>query len=1116
MEITRKSIFWLAMVAVLCSCNSGKEKKFRLIKSSESGITFKNELKPTVDFNIFNYMYFYNGAGVATGDVNNDGLIDIYFTANQAPNKLYLNKGNFKFEDVTEPSAAQGLTGWATGVTMVDINSDGKLDIYVSYLGDYLIYKGRNLLLINDGNDPNGVPKFSDKTVDYGLDLVGFSTQAAFFDYDLDGDLDMYMLNHSLHQNGTFGKSDRRYETHPLAGDKLMRNDGNRFTNVTKEAGIYSSVIGYGLGLVVSDVNLDGWPDIYVGNDFHENDYLYINQRNGTFKESLEQSMQHTSQFSMGCDFVDFNNDAFPDLISMDMLPYDPKVLKASASEDAYDIRDFKLRFGYGYQFARNTFQLNQHDGTFSEIGIFAGVYATDWSWSTLGADFNLDGFKDIFITNGIERRSNDLDYINFITIDSIQMRLNYDMKNREMEYYKKMPQIKIPNFLFISNRDSTFSNKALDWGLEQKSYSHGAAYADFDNDGDWDLVTNNAADEAFLYENLFVKKEKNEENEENEENGFIQIALKGKPGNLQGIGAKAILYNKNSVQLLECSASKGFQSAVDTRLLFGIGKEPTIDSIVVVWPDRIFEVLKAIGRNQKIEVRQEKASGVFDYQRFHAGKPMFQNTSDQLGIAYRHKENDFVEFNREALMPHMVSREGPACAVADVNADGLEDVFLGNGKWVKPSLFIQQKSGGFKEQDNKIFAADSTYEEVDAAFFDADNDGDQDLFIISGGNEWSNNSQYMQPRLFINDGKGEFPVCKKIDLFLTGSIVRPIDFDKDGDIDVFIGARAIPWKYGLKPDSYLLINDGKGNFSKAAENIARSLTKLGFVEDAQWVDVDRDGDQDLVVAAEWSAITFLISEKGILTNLGTVDNGLENTNGWWNTVAVNDFDHDGDPDFIFGNLGLNSKLKASAKEPVNLFVCDFDKNGTVDQILTHYINGKQYPFHTRDELTKQLPYLKKRYLSYRKFAEATLPDIFSKEELEAGEQLTAQLFSHVYVENLGKNKFRVKPLPKATQFSTLNAVIADDFNEDGKTDAIMAGNFFPVNVQLGRNDASYGLLLLGDGHGNFTAVPPAESGISVSGETRVLRKLKIGPKQFIVAVRNNNTLQAFSKISDR
>jgi hypothetical protein len=706
-------VFLLAFIFLGVACSKrADDMKFRMIPSSETGVKFRNDVKPTLDFNIFNYMYFYNGAGVAVGDLNGDGFVDLYFTANQESNKLYINKGQFHFEDVTEKSNAKGLSGWATGVTMADVNSDGLLDIYVSYLGNHLNYQGRNLLLINTGNDTTGVPQFADKTVEFGLDLIGFSTQAAFFDYDLDGDLDMYMLNHSIHKNGTFGKSNLRYETHPLAGDKLMRNDGNHFIEVTKEAGIYSSVIGYGLGIVISDVNLDGWPDIYVGNDFHENDYLYINLGNGKFQESLEKSMRHTSHFSMGCDFVDFNNDAFPDLISMDMLPEDPFVLKASAAEDTYDLYQFKLNYGYNYQFARNTFQLNQHDGTFSEIGLLAGVSATDWSWSALGADFDLDGFKDIFIANGIERRSNDLDYINFITIDSIQMRIQHDMKEKEVEYYKKMPQIKIPNFLYINNRDSTFTNKAVEWGLDKKSYSHGAAYADFDNDGDWDIVTNNADDEAFICENLFINRTKTEL----PENRYLKISLKGSLSNPFAYGTKVFLYNKGTMQMLECMATRGFQSSVDTHLIFGTGKEKKIDSIVVVWPDRKYQTLRSVDSNKLLTLKSEDAKGIFDYSRFHNRKKMVQRIDNKLGINFKHRENKFVEFNRESLIPHMVSAEGPACAVSDVNGDGLEDIFLGNGKWAESALYIQQKDGNFKHVSSDVLSQDSIYEDVDVS----------------------------------------------------------------------------------------------------------------------------------------------------------------------------------------------------------------------------------------------------------------------------------------------------------------------------------------------------------------------------------------------------------------
>ncbi len=1099
-----RAAFYSAVLIVfigIVSCQPEKdkqEKKFRLVKSSESNIKFRNDVAPSVEFNIFNYMYFYNGAGVATGDVNGDGLVDVYFTGNQQPNKLYINKGSFKFEDVTQAANAAGLSGWATGVTMADVNSDGKLDIYISYLGNYLMYESRNQLLINEGNDANGIPKFSDRAVAYGLDLVGFSTQAAFFDYDLDGDLDMYMLNHSLHQNGTFGKSSLRSESHPFAGDKLMRNDGNHYTDVTKQAGIYNSVIGYGLGLVVSDVNLDGYPDIYVGNDFHENDYLYINQKDGTFKESLEAQMMHTSHFSMGCDFGDFNNDAFPDLISMDMLPQDPKILKASAAEDTYDLYSFKIGYGYNYQYARNTLQLNQRNNSFSEIGLMAGVYATDWSWSALWADFDLDGFKDIFISNGIERRSNDLDYINFIGEDSIQERLKNDLREREMNYFKRMPQIKIPNCLYINNHDSTFTNKSIDWGLDQPSYSHGAAYADLDNDGDLDLVTNNAADEAFLYENLTRSKK------EGPQNGFLQFTLKGKGGNTRGIGAKVFLYAGKNLQMQECMATRGFQSSVDTKLTFGLGAAGQVDSVVVVWQDGSTETIRDVKKDQLLELDQNNAKGKFSYARFHRETPLFEDVTKRLKIDFDHAENRFVEFNREGLIPHMVSAEGPAVAIGDANGDGLDDVYLGNAKWAISALWIQQKSGEFKSQHSPLFKSDSTYEEVSAEFFDADKDGDNDLFVVSGGNEWSNNEEFTQPRLLINDGKGNFISKKQVPINLTGSVIATTDFDLDGDIDVFVGARAVPWKYGIKPDSYLLLNDGKGNFSVSEASSA--LKELGFVKEARWVDVDNDKDMDLVVASEWSPVTILFNEGGKLSSLPITGSGLENTEGLWNNVEVADFDGDGDVDFIFGNLGLNSKLRATNEKPVKLYVCDFDKNGSVDQVLTHYIGDKEYPFYTRDEMTKQLPYLKKKFLSYHKFAESSLKDIFSEQELAACSLLMAKTFEHSYVENLGNRKFKVTPLPKASQFSTVNAALSGDFDSDGTLDAIVAGNFYGVNVQMGRYDASYGLLLKGKGKNGFTAIPPVASGISIPGETRRLRKIHVGKGEYILALRNNNT----------
>jgi hypothetical protein len=1050
-------------------------------------------------------MYFYNGGGVAVGDLNGDSLLDIFFTSNQEPDKLYLNQGNFNFKDITEGAGVEGFNGWTTGVTMADVNNDGRLDIYVSYVGDYLMYHSRNQLFINEGNSESGIPQFKDRAMEYGLDLIGFSTQASFFDYDRDGDLDMFMLNHSLHQQGTFGKSTMRKEPHTLAGDKLLRNDNGHFVDVTEASGIYSSVLGYGLGVVVSDVNMDGWPDIYVGNDFHENDYLYINQGNGTFSEVVEKSMMHTSRYTMGVDFADFNNDAFPDLISMDMLPDDPHILKKSAAEDAFDVFTFKLNFGYNHQFARNVLQVNNQDGTFSDIALLAGVGSTDWSWSALFADFDLDGNKDIFVSNGIYRRSNDLDYINFIEVDSIQAKLNSEMSERELLYTDKMPKIKIPNFLFINNGDSTFTNRAADWGLEQPSYSNGTAYADLDNDGDLDIVINNIEDEAMIYENKTIAQE----NKKNS-NHYLRISLKGKSGNLFGIGAKVFLYDSGSIQTQECMPTRGFQSSVDYRLTFGTGNKSSLDSVLIIWNDGTFQKLLKVNTDQHITFDQQLASGRFDYSAFHSKKTMLRKTNE-VGIPFKHIENNFVEFNREPLIPHMVSAEGPAVAIADINGDNKDDVFLGGAKWKESKVFIQNQQGQLIFSPQPSIAQDSIAEDVDAAFFDADGDQDNDLFVVSGGNEFSGKSKHRKPRLYINDGRGKFSISSGIpEIYLSGSSLCVEDIDKDGDKDLFVGARATTWKYGIKPDSYILINDGRGNFEDRTEDVAPDLKKFGFVKNAQWADIDNDNDQDLLLAAEWSPITIFINQNGKLKPMTVEESGLQNSEGWWNFIKAVDIDKDGDLDMVAGNLGLNSRLKASIDKPVRMYVSDFDKNDSIDQVLTHYMHNKEYPFHTRDEMTKHMPYLKKRFLSYYKYAEATVDDIISEKELKAAQLYKVNTFSTSIIENLGKLKFKIKPLPLSAQISTAETLIVDDFNKDGNVDLLLGGNYYPVNIQRGRYDASYGSLLEGNGKGKFTAVPAAKSGFSVHGQVRHLRQIILNNHTYYMAVRNNDTVEFF------
>ena len=1081
-----------------------KDKRFRIVPSSESGITFQNKLTESVDFNIFNYMYFYNGAGVAVGDLNGDELPDIYFTSNQESNKLYLNAGKFKFKDVTEIAGVAGSDSWATGVTMADVNGDGKLDIYVSYVGDYLIFKGKNQLFINEGVDKEGVPRFVDRAKEYGLDLVGFSTQASFFDCDNDGDLDMFMLNHSLHQNGTYGKvSTLRYETHPTAGDKLLRNENGKFVDVTKESGIYSSALGYGLGVVVSDVNLDGWPDIYVGNDFHENDYLYINQKNGKFKESLEQSMNHTSRYTMGVDFADFNNDAFPDLIAMDMLPDDYQRLKSSVAEDPYDTYLFKTKFGYNEQYARNTLQLNNHDGTFSEIALFAGVAATDWSWSTFFADFDLDGDKDIFVSNGIFRRSNDLDYVNFISNDTIQRVLSNKLNERQLRFITKMPQEKVKNSLFDNNNDSTFTNKTDDWGLNKPSYSNGAAYADLDNDGDLDLVVNNIDEVAFVYENRTINTEEKKPTPIN----FLQVNLVGSNSNIQGIGAKVFLYSNGKVQMQECMPTRGFQSSVDTRLTFGTGSSSVNDSLVVVWTDGSFQTFVNVKAQQKLVLRQSNALGHFDYARFGSDINYFAEDKDVSTPAYKHIENDYVEFDRQSLMPFMVSAEGPAAAIGDVNSDGLDDIFLGGAKWQTGKIFFQSKDNHFKSVAQPLIESDSTYEDVDAVFFDFDKDEDLDLFVVSGGNEFSGKSKYMSPRLYLNDGQGIFNRYGQLpELYLTGSCVAVNDFDKDGDADIFLGARAVPGNYGIPPDSYILLNDGLGKFTNDTEQLAPELSKFGFVKAATWADLNNDGYEDLVVAAEWGPISVFENSSGRLTL--TKAESLNNQAGWWNTIASGDFDNDGDVDMVAGNLGLNSKLKADFDNPVRMYVNDFDKNGTIEPILTHVVGGVEYPFYTRDEMTKQLPSLKKKYLSYEKFAKAEFKDFFPKETIRNSQKYSTTMFESVYIENLGNFVLKYKSLPKQIQFSTANAFEIRDFNNDNNLDVLVGGNFFRSNIQMGRYDANFGELLLGDGRGKFKCTPRSALGISLRGQISKILPVSIGKTKYELVIVNDDSVK--------
>ena len=1098
----RKVAHWLSLSAYVlflstaCTERNNSEPLFELLPASSTGVDFQNRLEETPQMNIFSYLYFYNGGGVAAGDLNGDSLPDLYFTANLESNKLYLNQGDFKFQDITETAAVEGKKGWTTGVTMADVDGDGRLDIYVSQLGDYQNIRGKNQLYINQGNNDQGIPTFKDQAADYGLDLVGFGTQAAFFDYDLDGDLDMYMLNHSTHASGTFARATLRQEKHPLAGDKLMRNDGGTFTDVTDSSGIYSSALGYGLGITVGDVNWDGYPDVYVGNDFHENDYLYINNQDGTFTERLEETMRHTSRFSMGNDIGDLNNDALPDIFSLDMLPSDPVMLKNSAGEDAYDVYNYKLRFGYNHQFARNSLQLNRGNNHFSEIGLLTETFATDWSWSGLIADLDLDGNKDIYVANGIKRRSNNLDYIKYVSNEAVQRRLEGDLTSADMALVEKMPVVKIPNAVFQNNGELAFKNVSQSWGLNQESFSNGATYADLDNDGDLDIITNNVDQEAFIYKNYAIDGERTD-------NNFLKVTFRGEGGNTQGLGARIIIPLDSQTLVQEVYTTRGYQSAVPAELVIGLGDRDQIDSLIVVWPDLRFEVLTDVAANTHRTLDQREAAGRYDFS--SSITPLFE-ISNRLNIAYEHKENPFVEFNREVLVPHMSSTEGPRLAVGDVNGDGQDDFFVGGAKHQPGSIFVQ-RSTGFHVSKQPALHADSLTEDVEAHFADVDQDKDLDLLVVSGGNEFRGKEKTLLVRLYRNDGAGQFTrdLAAIPDVYVNGSCVTTADYDQDGDQDIFVGGRVVSRNYGQPPRSFLLKNDGRGNFTDVTEQDAEGLSQIGMVKDAQWSDINDDNTPDLIVVGEWMPVSVFVNQQGKLVRSKTTS--LADTHGWWNTIEVTDIDGDGDNDLLIGNLGLNSKLKASTDEPVSLVVKDVDDNGQVEQLMFHYVQGQKRLFATKDEINSQLTDIKNRFVGYDDFARAEMEDIFPSDVLKGAQTLYVnEARSGVFV-NEGDMSFRFEPFPLEAQFSPINAIQVIDRTGNKLPNILTAGNFYEVTIERGRYDADYGTLLQNTGEGQFTSVPNLQSGLYIEGQVRDLEAINYQGESVVMVARNKDSL---------
>lgn len=1078
----------LVILLFLFSCQKKTEKQFTLRTADATGIVFSNDIKETDSLNYFTYPYMYMGGGVAAGDINNDGLVDLFFTANMKSNKLYLNKGNFEFEDITKNANVGGDERWFTGATMVDINNDGYLDIYVSVSG-----KGtnrNNLLYVN-----NGDLTFAEKGAIYGIDHNGHTTQSTFFDYDNDGDLDLYLANYPPTPFKSPVELYRRKMDYPKLeeSDILFENNGDgTFKDVTVETGILN--FGLSLSATASDFNHDGWVDIYVSNDFDSPDYLYVNNQDGTFSEISKTSLKHTAQYGMGADIADYNNDQLLDIAQVDMTPEDNRRSKANmASMNPLGFEKM-VKAGLNYQYMQNCLQLNRgadENGNpiFSEVSRLSGIATTDWSWAILFADLDNDGWKDITVSNGTRRDINNRDYFN-----TLKTRNHFGGVNLSAEEIENIPSEKISNYVFRNKSDLTFENVVDAWGWEEKTFSNGATYADLDNDGDLDFVINNIDQQASVYENNNLDK-----------NNYLKLTFNGPAQNKGGLGTKAFITTSSSNQYNELTLTRGFQSSVPPQMHFGLGKAETIDLIKIVWSDGSVSEMSDVQPNQNL---------TFDFENTQQPEEtitqeeiVFETVSPtSLGVDFKHTENQYNDYRFEPLLPYETSKLGSGIAVADVNGDGLQDMYVGGASQQAGVLYIQTSDGRFQKTNEAVLEADNSCEDMSALFFDYDGDGDQDLYVVSGGNEKDKDETAFHDRLYVNDGKGVFQKSSEAlpPIAASGSRAIAGDYDKDGDLDLFVGGRLVVGQYPWPAKSSILRNDN-GKFIDVTSDVAPEFESLGMVTDASWTDFDGDGTLDLIIVGEWTPLLFYSNEEGKFKDVNN-STGLTNTSGWWSSIAQADFDGDGDMDYVVGNLGLNYKYQATIEEPFEVFADDFDANNRKDIVLSYYNFGRLFPVRGKSCSSQQMPSLKKKFADYNSFSVADVSEVYGEEELENAEiHRIAETFASSYVENLGNGTFRMTPLPNEVQLSSVNRMVVMDVDNDGNKDIIAGGNLYSAEIETPRNDSGVGTYLKGDGKGNFSAVPSNQCGLFLQGDVKDLSPLTIGGSTYLMAVKNND-----------